>query len=379
MKKLILGILLVILLAGMFACSKTSEAVPRTVAPTTTVSQGKAIPPTYTLAPAPATTKVPAATITVPSAGGTNSSYSADSSTTNRMVIRNGNIQLVVDDINTAMGKITNLVTTHGGFIVNSNVQESQGRLFGNISFRVPVEKFDEALAALRTMAVDVKSESSSGQDVTAEYTDLSSSLRNLQAAEAQLLKLMEQAGKVTEILEVQKELVNTRGQIEQIKGRMQYLEQSSAMSLIQVSLEQSKLAVEFAASARDVKEAEKIYFRPTVSGGFAPYSYTWDFGDGKTSTEDQPVYAYKNSGTYAVTLKITDDRGNTMTLKRDAYITVIAGWTAGNTASSAWNGMVGFGHFLVNLIVWLGIFSPVWIVVLVVLYFTVWRRKKKT
>ena len=181
----------------------------------------------------------------------------------------------------------------------------------------------------------------------------------------------------MTDILEVQQELVKTRGEIEQTKGRMQYLEQSSAMSLIQVTLEQSKLAVEFTASGRSIKEGEKILFQPAVSGGFTPYSYTWDFGDGKTSTEDSPVHAYRNDGTFTVSLKVTDDRGNTVTLKRDKYITVLTGWQAGNTAGSAWNGMVGFGHFLVNLIIWLGIFSPVWIVVLVVLYFTVWRRKK--
>ena len=171
--------------------------------------------------------------------------------------------------------------------MVNSNVQENQSRLYGNISIRVLSERFNDALAALRALAVDVRSESTSGQDVTEEYTDLSAKLRNLQAAEAQLLKLMEQAGKVTDILEVQKELVKTRGEIEQTKGRMQYLEQSSALAFIQVTLEQSKLTVEFNATARNVKEGEKIYFVPTVSGGFTPYSYEWDFGDGQTSTED--------------------------------------------------------------------------------------------
>lgn len=371
MKRLALGILMVILLAGSFACSST-HATERTAAPTTyATSAGKG-------APVPIT-QVPAPTITLAPAPATTTAYNANQSTaTDHMIIRTGSMQLVVDDVTAAMSQITNLTSAYGGFIVNSNVQENQDRLYGSISFRVPAERFNDALAALRAMAVDVQSESTSGQDVTAEYTDLSSSLRNLQAAEAQLLELMEQAGNVTEILAVQQELVKTRGEIEQTKGRMQYLEQSSAMSLIQVTLEQSKLAVEFTASVRNVKEGENILFQPAVSGGFTPYSYTWDFGDGKTSTEDSPAHAYRNDGTYTVSLKVSDDRGNTITLKRDKYITVLPGWKAGNTASSAWNGMVGFGHFFVNLIVWLGIFSPVWIVVLVVLYFTLWRKRNK-
>jgi molybdopterin converting factor small subunit len=287
-------------------------------------------------------------------------------------------MQLVVTDVTEALKQITNLAGTYGGFVVNSNVQENQNRLYGNISIRVLSERFNDALAALRAMAVDVRSESTSGQDVTEEYTDLSAKLRNLQAAETQLLKLMEQAGKVTEILEVQKELVQTRGEIEQTKGRMQYLEKSSDLAFIQVTLEQSKLSVEFNATARSINEGFRIFFIPSVSGGFTPYSYAWDFGDGQTSTEERPSHAYKSDGTYTVSVKVTDDRGNTANITRDKYITVLSGWEAGNTARSAWNGFVGFMHFLVNLIVWLGIFSPVWIVILVILYFAWWRRRKK-
>jgi hypothetical protein len=369
MKKLILGLWLVILLVGTFACSQASESV-RTMVPatTTTASAGKGVPPPVVVTQAPA-----------PMASNDSSYSSATQSTAeDRMIIRNGYMQLVVDDVNAAMAQITSLAGTYGGFVVNSNVQENQSRLYGTISIRVLSEHFNDVLTALRTMAVEVRSESTSGQDVTEEYTDLTAKLRNLEAAEAQLLKLMEQAGQVTDILEVQRELVKTRGEIEQTKGRMQYLEQSSDLAFIQVTLEQSKLTVEFTANTRNVREGERVQFTPTVSGGFTPYSYEWDFGDGQTSTDDRPVHAYRNDGVYTVSLKVTDDRGNTASFDKEKYITVLSGWEAGNTARSAWNGFVGFGHFFVNLIIWLGIFSPLWIVILVILYFAWWRRRKK-
>jgi hypothetical protein len=372
MKRLIFGLFLVILIAGTIGCSK-SEIAPATSlrSAADSGSSGKLYPAAATNAPAPMTTV--AKTQAGSAAYNDVQAYSAD-----RMIIRSGSMQLVVIDVNDALKQIVNLATTYGGFVVNSNVQENQSRLYGNISVRVLSEHFNDALVALRAMAVDVKSETTSGQDVTEEYTDLSAKLRNLQAAETQLLKLMEQAGKVTDILEVQKQLVSTRGEIEQTKGRMQYLEQSSDMSLIQVTLEQSKLAMEFNASARSVKANSEILFTPTISGGFGPYSYAWDFGDGQTSTDSNPLHAYRKAGTYSVSLKVTDDRGNTVSLKRDNYISVLAGWKAGNTAGSAWNGFVGFMHFLFNLVIWLGIFSPVWIIILVILYFTVWRKRKK-
>ena len=87
---------------------------------------------------------------------------------------------------------------------------------------------------------------------------------------------------------------------------------------MINASLEQSKLAVEFTADARTVKEGKSVQFTPTVSGGFSPYSYEWNFGDGSTSTEAVPTHTYHKSGTFTVTLKITDDKGNTADSNKD-------------------------------------------------------------
>jgi hypothetical protein len=202
--------------------------------------------------------------------------------------------------------------------------------------------------------------------------------LTNLEASESQLLELMKKAGEVADILEVQRELTKTTGEIEQIKGRMQYLEQSSSLALIQVNLEQSKLSIDFNADSRNIKEGNKVTFYARISGGFAPYSYEWNFGDGQTSTEEQPSHSYRDKGSYTVSLIVKDDKGTEIPFERKDYITVLTGWDAGNTVSGVWNALVSFGHFLVSVLIVLGIFSPVWIVILVILYFTVWRRRRK-
>jgi len=230
----------------------------------------------------------------------------------------------------------------------------------------------------LRSMAVEVSAETTSAQDVTEEYVDLEATLRNLEATEAQLLKLMEKAVKVEDILDVQRELSRVQQDIERTKGRMQYLERTSAMSLIQVTLEQSKLEVWLNASKVTAKEGEEIRFSSDVGGGVRPYSYEWDFGDGNTSTDNNPRHKYKSKGTYTVLLTVTDDRGNQDIEKRSDYITVLPGWSAGSIVDSAWNGLVIFGRVLANILIWLGIFSPVWIIIGVILYFAWWRRRKK-
>jgi hypothetical protein len=187
----------------------------------------------------------------------------------------------------------------------------------------------------------------------------------------------MEKAEKVEDILDIQRELSRTRGEIEQTKGRMQYLERTSATSLISVQLYEAGLDVSFTASKKTVKEGENIRFESRISGGFPPYSYEWDFGDGEISTSANPTHAYKAPGYYTVSMKVTDDRGNPGSRTREGYINVLAGWSPGSVASTAWNGLVIFGQVLANIFIWLGIFSPVWIIAGGIVYWW-WRRKKK-
>jgi hypothetical protein len=177
--------------------------------------------------------------------GGANYAKEEDISTdtVERLIIRNAWLDLVVPDTEGALAEIEDVVGEMGGFIVQSSVDQYGESKRASVQLRIPAEKLDEALARFRDMATEVRSENVSGQDVTDDYVDLQSRLRSKEATEAKLLEFLEEAEDTEAALNVYAELERIQTEIEVIKGRMQYLEQSAAMSSVSIDLTPDALA----------------------------------------------------------------------------------------------------------------------------------------
>ena len=179
--------------------------------------------------------------------------FSSSGVTAERIVIKNANLSIVVTDPAVSMDAISKLATGMGGFVVTSNLYKTTTSSglevpVANITIRVPVAQLDAALNQIKAMVdnkdVDILSEDVSGQDVTGEVTDLESRLRNLQAAETQLLEIMAKATRTEDVISVFRELTTVRGEIEVIQGQIKYYRESASLSAINVNL-QAKAAVE--------------------------------------------------------------------------------------------------------------------------------------
>lgn len=160
-----------------------------------------------------------------------------------RLVIKNANLSIAVADPANTMDEITRMAERMGGFVVNSELYRTtseSGQEFprARITVRVPAESLNTALEEIKSGAGEVLSENVSGEDVTQQYTDLQSRLRNLEQAEAQLRDIMEDANRTEDVLRVYNELTRVREQIEVIKGQIQYYEQSAALSAISVDIQ---------------------------------------------------------------------------------------------------------------------------------------------
>lgn len=159
-----------------------------------------------------------------------------------RLVIKNANISVVVDDPAQSMDDITALAEELGGFVVNSNLYQSTTPTgievpSAGITIRVPADSLRDALEAIEKQAVRVVSQNQSGQDVTSQYTDLQSRLRNLEDAEELLREIMASAKDTEDVLTAFHQLNNITEQVEVLKGQIKYFEESSALSAISVEL----------------------------------------------------------------------------------------------------------------------------------------------
>ncbi|MGC9358287.1 MAG: DUF4349 domain-containing protein [Anaerolineae bacterium] len=161
-----------------------------------------------------------------------------------RMIIYNGSLDLVVKDTVATQEEIATLMGNLDGYVLSSeSFRYDEGLLRINMTLRVPAESFQQAMAQLREMALEVTRDAISSQDVTQEYVDLESRLRALEAKEARLEELMDEAEDTEAVLAVYEELSATQQEIEQVKGRMQYLERSASLATITVSLTPDELS----------------------------------------------------------------------------------------------------------------------------------------
>ncbi len=168
-----------------------------------------------------------------------NDQYGETAVAGDRKVIKNAYLEIEIEKgkFEETLFKLTDLAEQNGGFVSDSqSYSDTEGDLTsGYITLRVPSNKFNSALSKIKEMGT-LKSSSTSGQDITQEYTDLESRLRNYEAQEEVLLELMKKSTKVSDSIEVQRELSNVQGEIEVIKGRMNYLDDMVSFSTINVN-----------------------------------------------------------------------------------------------------------------------------------------------
>ncbi len=155
----------------------------------------------------------------------------------NRLIIKNAEVEMLVEDTDTAINRSLGIVTEYSGYVVSNRTWFSDGLKYATVTIGVPSENFEQMMRRLKELAVSVTNESVSGQDVTDEFVDLESRLRNLEATGDRIRSFMEQAKSIDESLEVSAQLSQIEAEIEQVKGRMTYLKDRASFSTITLQI----------------------------------------------------------------------------------------------------------------------------------------------
>jgi hypothetical protein len=153
------------------------------------------------------------------------------------MVIKDAEIELLVDDTDRAIVQVTQMAADYNGYIISSQTWFDYGYRYASLRLGIPSIHFEKALNHLRGLGLQVLRENASGQDVGAEYVDLQSRLTNLEATAARVREFLADAKTVEESLRISAQLSDLEAQIEQVKGQMRYYEGRAAVSTVTIYL----------------------------------------------------------------------------------------------------------------------------------------------
>lgn len=155
-----------------------------------------------------------------------------------RKIVKTAELGVRAEDVRESAEEAQRVVANYGGTVLSSRVSRGDGSVYADLTLSVASPDFEAALEELRGLGKKVTTDAVSGEDVTEEFVDLESRERNLLAAEESLLGLYDKAESVGDTLAVERELTNIRGQIEEVQGRIKYLEQRTAYSRITLDIE---------------------------------------------------------------------------------------------------------------------------------------------
>ena len=163
---------------------------------------------------------------------------------TDRQLIYVADVRLEVNDFAAVEGKngISQLIEKYGGHTADLTIDRDQGEArSGQWKARIPVKNYRIFLDELRELGVPEHFRETT-EDVTAQYVDLDARIRNKQRLEERILTLLDRsAGKINELIEVERELGRVRGEIEQMQSMFRSLQSRIKMTTVTINAREER------------------------------------------------------------------------------------------------------------------------------------------
>ena len=160
------------------------------------------------------------------------------------LVIKTGTLALQVKAIDATLAEAGTKIAALGGYVSGSERTGDGESAVASVTYRIPAARWDEALTGLRGLAIKILGEQTHTDEVTGQVLDLGARISNLQATERALQAIMAKAVKISDVLEVQAQLTEVRGQIEQLQTEKQHLQEQAAYGTLSVTFGLETVAV---------------------------------------------------------------------------------------------------------------------------------------
>jgi hypothetical protein len=152
------------------------------------------------------------------------------------LIIKTGSIAIQAAELDPALADATTVIIGLGGYASGSDRSGDGDDARASTTYRIPSDRWEEALLAIRGIGEKVLDERSETVDVTGEVVDIEARVRNLETTERAFQAIMDRATVIKDIVAVQEKLTQVRGEIEELASRASHLRERAAMSTLTVT-----------------------------------------------------------------------------------------------------------------------------------------------
>ncbi len=159
-----------------------------------------------------------------------------------RKIIYAGRVSLVVENFEEMETAIPDLVKQYAGYLAEADINRTEGRQrSGRWVARIPAERFADFLSAVSKLGI-AEDQEQTAQDVTMEYMDLEARIATQKQLEERILELLKnREGKLSDVIEAERELARVRSEIESMEGRLRYLKNRTAYSTVTINVREEQ------------------------------------------------------------------------------------------------------------------------------------------
>jgi hypothetical protein len=189
----------------------------------------------------------PSAAGGVSAAGGPSAARTVALAEVSRKLVRTADLDIAVKATSAAADELRQVAGALGGYVGNLGASRAGGVLRYSLTLRVPTARFDDALAAVKKLAVRIDREQQSVEDATDRHIDLDARLKSLRGTEDELRALLAESRRressVEDIMKVHEKLTEIRSQVEEVEGKLVAIDKLVALSTLNVTLSPTEAA----------------------------------------------------------------------------------------------------------------------------------------